>query len=50
MTYVTLPFRIRPSRVRLAAVGGVLAAMAVPIAFAVAEQGPQVAAVLARLR
>lgn len=47
MTYVTLPFRIRPSRVRLLAVGGVLAAMAVPIAFAVAEQGPQVAAVLA---
>lgn len=46
MSYVTLPFRIRPSRVRLLAVGSVLAAMAVPIAFAVAEQGPQVAAVL----
>jgi hypothetical protein len=47
MSYVTLPIRIRPSRVRLTALGGVLAAMAVPMYYAAAEQWPQVAAVLA---
>ena len=47
MSYVTLPFRIRPSRVRLTALGGVLAALTVPVSLGAAEQWPQVAAVLA---
>jgi hypothetical protein len=33
MSYVTLPFRIRPSRARLGLLGGALAAVSVPIAF-----------------
>ncbi len=47
MSTVTLPFRIRPSRVRLATLGGVLAAMAVPMVAAGVEQGPLIAATLA---
>lgn len=47
MSTVTLPIRIRPSRVRLGVFGGVFAVLAVPISAAVAEQGAQVAAVLA---
>jgi hypothetical protein len=47
MSYVTLPFRIRPSRVRLATLGGVLAALAVPMLGAGIEQGPLIAATLA---
>lgn len=47
MSTVTLPIRIRPSRVRLAVLGGVLAAMAVPMSYAAAEQWPLVVAALA---
>jgi len=46
MSYVTLPFRIRPSRARLGVLGGILAAVSVPIVFADLSVWPQVLAVL----
>jgi hypothetical protein len=46
MSYITLPFRIRPSRARLSVLGGILAAVSVPIVFADLGAWPQVLAVL----